>query len=225
MRPTHLERVAIRIIRTAGAARTLLGPIPVERDQHGYFFHSALPAQRGADSRLHWFAFANGFDVKSDVMADDELSIKARERYLGPASDFSGWTPKPPAGERWPSLAIYDSEEGPTAASVRETQSAECNSSREMPMSSYGGGQPTQRTITAAAGNATAVPCNCEYPVPYCPEQLGRVVGSVCFVLKRSCCLARRAQLSPRPRAGSAHHPLPGLRPPALLDTTSPGTP
>ncbi|AOZ05940.1 hypothetical protein [Cupriavidus malaysiensis] len=122
MRPTHLEHIATRIIRAAGAVRTLLEPVPVERDQHGYFFHPALPAQRGADFRLDWFAFANGFDVKSVVMEDDELPAKACERYLGPAGDFSDWAPKSPAGKGWFCLAIYDCEEGPTAVYVREVR-------------------------------------------------------------------------------------------------------
>lgn len=82
-----------------------------------------MPQPCDESFRFEWFAAANGFDAKFVVMEDDELAGAARDRYLGGAGDFSGWSPKSPAGKGWFCLAIYDCEEGPTAVFLRESKS------------------------------------------------------------------------------------------------------
>lgn len=90
----------------------LLDGRPLERDKSCFAEHPELPVLDEGMKPRAFFA-ALGIELKH-TMAEDDLSIDEYDA-ISESEDWSAWTPRPPAGEAWKLIAIFDTEDGPAA--------------------------------------------------------------------------------------------------------------
>lgn len=82
------------------------------RDQQGFAEHSELPLLDEGMKPRAFFA-ALGVEMKH-TMADDDLSMDEYDA-MSDAENWSAWIPRPPIGDAWNLVAIFDTEDGPAA--------------------------------------------------------------------------------------------------------------
>ncbi|TYK74322.1 hypothetical protein FSY45_19350 [Comamonas sp. Z1] len=82
------------------------------RDQQGFAEHPELPLLDEGMKPRAFFA-ALGVEMKH-TMADDDLSMDEYDA-MNDAENWSAWIPRPPIGEAWNLVAIFDTEDGPAA--------------------------------------------------------------------------------------------------------------
>jgi hypothetical protein len=91
----------------------LIEPVPVIRDENGFFHHPGLPDfdEGDGDKCKAWIAEQElEVAMVSLEYADEAVS----ERYFEAGDpDCSYWEPDRPAGEGWFCLAIHDTDDGP----------------------------------------------------------------------------------------------------------------
>lgn len=95
----------------------------VERDENGFWCHSALASLQEGDR----------IDKHPDLMdsecafidMESNASDELNDRYVDGKAGAEEWTPTPPDGEGWVLLAIYDTEDGPYACFARPNTKAE----------------------------------------------------------------------------------------------------
>ena len=103
-------------------AGPVVGPVPVERDEDGHFWHphidwNSVPEDASAEPYLQSLGFDTAY-IGMDGDAPDEVV----ERYFEKGEpNCWEWTPSRPAGEGWFLAAIYDHEDGPHACWLRRT--------------------------------------------------------------------------------------------------------
>ena len=90
----------------------------VTRDAQGWYHHPALPH---ADEDVDFEKLLTALRIESVFLAMEDDSPEASERY-GDADqpDCHYWTPRPPDGDDWCLLAVYDTEDGPYALFGRD---------------------------------------------------------------------------------------------------------
>lgn len=98
----------------------LLDGRPLLRDAMGFAWHPEL-ALLDEGMKVKAFHAALGVEVKH-TMADDDLTTDEYDAMCD-AENWSNWTPKPPSGEAWNLVAIFDTEDGPAAWWMRELRS------------------------------------------------------------------------------------------------------
>lgn len=100
------------------------------RDQHGFAEHPELPLLDEGMKPRAFFA-ALGVEMKH-TMADDDLSMDEYDA-MNDAENWSAWIPRPPIGEAWNLVAIFDTEDGPAAwwARAQETTPPAAQDARE----------------------------------------------------------------------------------------------
>ena len=118
---------AARILRTLLATATglpaqavldypwrdrLLDGRELVRDQQGFAEHPELPLLDEGMKPRAFFA-ALGVEMKH-TMADDDLSMDEYDA-MSDAENWSAWMPRPPIGDAWNLVAIFDTEDGPAA--------------------------------------------------------------------------------------------------------------
>lgn len=99
--------------------RHMLDGATLVRDEMGCGDHPALPLL-DEDSKPTQFFDALGIELKS-VMAEDQMDSGAYES-MEEAADCSVWTPIAPPGAGWALVAIFHTEDGPTAWWMREAK-------------------------------------------------------------------------------------------------------
>lgn len=100
-----------------GLADTLLAPITIKRDQHGFFYHPALP---DCDEDVHIDKLLGAFGLETTFvdLDSDPLSATAKDKMYD-VFDFSNWTPVRPNGDGWMLLQIQETENGVYAMFAR----------------------------------------------------------------------------------------------------------
>ena len=100
------------------------------RDRQGFAEHPELPLLDEGMKPRAFFA-ALGVEMKH-TMADDDLSMDEYDA-MNDAENWSAWTPRPPIGEAWNLVAIFDTEDGPAAwwARAQETMAPAAQDARE----------------------------------------------------------------------------------------------
>ena len=105
---------------SSAVVRLLVGPVPVERDENGYWYHPEIPWDEipdDTDARpfLKKWGYRSCF-VSLEWDAPEELV----NRYFEAGDpDCSEWNPTAPEGDGWFLAAIYDTEDGPSAMFLR----------------------------------------------------------------------------------------------------------
>ncbi|GEQ77968.1 hypothetical protein CTTA_4973 [Comamonas testosteroni] len=92
------------------------------RDQQGFAEHSELPLLDEGMKPRAFFA-ALGVEMKH-TMADDDLSMDEYDA-MSDAENWSAWMPRPPIGDAWNLVAIFDTEDGPAAWWMRELRASQ----------------------------------------------------------------------------------------------------
>ena len=95
-----------------------IAPVPVERDELGFWTHPAWPASDDEYIPKQWFV-DNGlelFVVEFEADAPQELQDDWFDDGL---ADCLKWEPSMPPGEGWFIFSIHDTEYGPICAWVR----------------------------------------------------------------------------------------------------------
>ncbi|WP_417285089.1 hypothetical protein [Comamonas sp.] len=82
------------------------------RDESGFAEHPELPMLDEGMKPRAFFA-ALGVEMKH-TMAEDDLTMDEYDA-LNDAENWSPWAPRPPSGEAWNLVAIFDTEDGPAA--------------------------------------------------------------------------------------------------------------
>ncbi|MND22400.1 hypothetical protein D3C80_127790 [compost metagenome] len=89
---------------------------PVERDQFGFWTHSAIPPcdDERTDEQFRAYLATFGITQLEWSLMYDDAPIEVNEAYIeSNKGDCSAWAPEPPSGEGWITLSIHDTEEGP----------------------------------------------------------------------------------------------------------------
>ncbi len=95
----------------------LLDGRPLLRDATGFAWHPEL-VLLDEGMKVKAFHAALGVEVRH-TMAEDDLSMDEYDAMCD-AENWRNWTPKPPSGEAWNLVAIFDTEDGPAAWWMRE---------------------------------------------------------------------------------------------------------
>ncbi|MDH1472916.1 hypothetical protein N5F13_00275 [Comamonas thiooxydans] len=82
------------------------------RDQQGFAEHPELPLLDEGMKPRAFFA-SLGVEMKH-TMAEDDLSMDEYDA-MSDAENWSAWIPRPPIGDAWNLVAIFDTEDGPAA--------------------------------------------------------------------------------------------------------------
>ena len=93
-----------------------IGPVPVERDENGFWDHPGIPWDEVPED-TSVLPFLEKWGYKG-CFAQLEFDAPAEiaDRYFDSGdADCSFWNPTPPDGDGWFLAAIYDTEEGPCA--------------------------------------------------------------------------------------------------------------
>lgn len=100
------------------------------RDQQGFAEHPELPLLDEGMKPRAFFA-ALGVEMKH-TMAEDDLSMDEYDA-MNDAVNWSAWAPRPPIGDAWNLVAIFDTEDGPAAwwARAQETTPPAAQDARE----------------------------------------------------------------------------------------------
>lgn len=100
------------------------------RDQQGFAEHPELPLLDEGMKPRAFFA-ALGVEMKH-TMAEDDLSMDEYDA-MNDAVNWSAWAPRPPIGDGWNLVAIFDTEDGPAAwwARAQETTPPAVQDARE----------------------------------------------------------------------------------------------
>ncbi|RLK45973.1 hypothetical protein [Cupriavidus plantarum] len=108
-----------------GLADELLMPRENALDAEGHLIHPALP---GIDESVRMDLLLHAFGLETwfvDMEHDDPTGF---DRYMeSNSANCSYWTPSRPDGDGWVLVAIYDTEDGPTAMYVRRRREAKAS--------------------------------------------------------------------------------------------------
>lgn len=91
-------------------------PVPVERDENGYWSHPDFPMwdERNTDEEVKWYLGAQGLELYVAMLSDCE-GCQAYDAYFNQDSiDVSTWAPTCHKPDSF-LLSIYDNEDGPIA--------------------------------------------------------------------------------------------------------------
>jgi hypothetical protein len=94
----------------------LIQPVEVKRDAFGFWNHPGIPDNDDEDGFVfnHWLD-AQGLITFRRDLEDEDDEHPAYIKYFEDADpDVSAWNPEPPIGDGWFTLAIFDTEDGPT---------------------------------------------------------------------------------------------------------------
>lgn len=93
----------------------LIQPIEVDRDADGYWWHPGVPDfDEGQDAEWKAWLTAQGLELTQDYLEWESDDHPAYVAYF--ENEVCGcplWTPEPPKGEGWFTLAITDTDDGP----------------------------------------------------------------------------------------------------------------
>lgn len=97
------------------AAVVLIGPMPVERDECGWWSHPGLPdLDEGQVAEYKAWLAAQGLVTTYKDLESEDLDHPAYVSYYDQDSaSVAGWNPQPPEGDGWFTISIHDTEEGP----------------------------------------------------------------------------------------------------------------
>ncbi|MGI4846178.1 MAG: hypothetical protein ACRYF7_23050 [Janthinobacterium lividum] len=92
---------------------TLIQPMPVERDENGWWSHPGIP-DCGDDIKA-WHAWLEEQGLMTTYkMLEDEPDHPLHEAWFDRGeSNMASWAPMPPKGDDWFTLSIHDTEDGP----------------------------------------------------------------------------------------------------------------
>lgn len=99
-----------------------IGPVPVERDEIGYWTHPASALQPDWDESTPSTEIKNWFmshDLEVRVVDLEDQNDDLFDRYLEDFETLKEWEPTPPDGDGWFLFSIFDSEEGVHAEFTR----------------------------------------------------------------------------------------------------------
>ncbi|MEK6294419.1 MAG: hypothetical protein V4793_24135, partial [Paraburkholderia tropica] len=110
-------------INLEGLRKKLLTPRKILRDEDGYLSHPDFPI---CDEGTNAGKFLDAFGIDAEFVAMESDDPVAAERYFEAGeAHCSYWTPKPPEGDGWILLEIFDTEDGPCALFGRDRYEAE----------------------------------------------------------------------------------------------------
>ena len=93
-----------------------VGPVPVERDENGFWMHPDIPWDDvPEDESVFPFLEKWGFKGCFATLEDDAPQEMADRYFDSGDADCSYWNPTPPEDEGWFLAGIYDTEDGPCA--------------------------------------------------------------------------------------------------------------
>ena len=94
----------------------LIQAAPVARDVVGEWIHPGLPEFDEGDSEK-WRAWlvAQGLEIKRYQLEDEPIDHPVYVSYFEDGDgNFADWQGAMPSGDGWFTLAVYDTEDGPT---------------------------------------------------------------------------------------------------------------
>lgn len=107
----------------------LIQPVAVKRDVDGYWSHPGIPYGdedlESAAAFTKWMA-DQGLIYKVSRLEDEDESHPAYHAYYEEGcSGVVGWNHEPPKDDRWFTLSIHDTEDGPVWVWVRRVENSE----------------------------------------------------------------------------------------------------
>jgi hypothetical protein len=94
-------------------ARFEIGPMPVERDENGWWLHPGIPNFDEDHKSFSAWVKAVGLEVKYKCLESYPEHPLYDAWFERGECDASSWEPEAPNGEGWFTFSIHDSEDGP----------------------------------------------------------------------------------------------------------------
>jgi hypothetical protein len=93
----------------------LIQPAEVKRDDFGFWYHPGIPddVEDGAAFRK-WLEAQGLITFRRDLEDESDEHPTYVKYFEDEDPDVREWNPEPPVGEGWFTLAIFDTEDGPT---------------------------------------------------------------------------------------------------------------
>jgi hypothetical protein len=107
----------------------LIQAAPVVRDENGNWWHPDMPEfEEGQEAEWKAWVEAQGLVMTHGLLEHLDCDHPAYIAYYGDdlneggSCDFSAWVDEPPRGEGWFTLAICDTEDGPSWTWARRVE-------------------------------------------------------------------------------------------------------
>lgn len=102
----------------------LIGPVPVERDQDGWWEHPGLPDFDEDDhAAFRAWITERRLELRQWLMESD-LNSDEHHYWTEESCSCEGWNPESP-GPEWFLLGIFDTEDGPCVSWARRVAAGE----------------------------------------------------------------------------------------------------
>lgn len=101
-----------------------IGPLPVERDEAGWWSHPAIPNFDDDFKAYKAWVKAVGLETTYKALESDPDHPLHDAWFERGECDASSWTPTPPAGAGWFTFSIHDTEDGPVWVWARRVADA-----------------------------------------------------------------------------------------------------
>ena len=102
---------------------TLIQPIPMQRDEQGYWSHPGIPDFDEDDKAYKAWLKAQDLEIRYTMLEDEPDDHPVRYCYFEEeCGDVSAWVVPPPRGEGWFAITIHDTEDGPVWVWARRGQ-------------------------------------------------------------------------------------------------------
>ncbi|WP_174874209.1 hypothetical protein [Vogesella oryzae] len=107
------------------SATQLIQPVEPVRDECGHWWHPGIPDfDEDTDAYAAWLK-EQQLTTNTAWLESEDVEHPAYVNYFdNEDGDISEWQPKPPAGDGWFLLAIFDTEDGPAATFVKREEIA-----------------------------------------------------------------------------------------------------
>lgn len=105
---------------------SLIQPVPVQRDEHGYWTHPDYPKwdeETSVQTIKEWYE-EQGLEHAVVLFEDDAPEDLTDAWEATGEDDCTKWEPTVPKGDGWFALSIHDTERGPVCIWVRREASA-----------------------------------------------------------------------------------------------------
>lgn len=108
------QNMGVPTAAPAAGAIALIGPVPVDRDESGWWSHPGIPNfEEYIDALRAWMA-AQGLETHHASLESEDCDHPAYVSYYDNDScSVAGWNPDPPVGDGWFTFSIHDTEDGP----------------------------------------------------------------------------------------------------------------
>lgn len=96
----------------------LIQPLPIERDEFGFWTHPQWPSAEDELIPYSWFT-ERGLEVRETNFEYDAPEELQATWFHDGIPDCTAWEPTPPGGNGWFIFSIHDADDGPICVWVR----------------------------------------------------------------------------------------------------------